>query len=101
MAEEGRSAACRACPPSPALAVVSGALAPGYAESLRREAEGGLAADGAKLPRIAPAHAVVGRVTREVGALVGLREGTPVVAGGADFAAAALGSGVSRRAKSD
>jgi xylulokinase len=50
--------------------------------------------DLAKLPRIAPAHAVVGRVTREVGALVGLREGTPVVAGGGDFAAAALGSGV-------
>ncbi len=50
--------------------------------------------DPAKLPRIAPAHAVVGHVTREAGELVGLREGTPVVAGGGDFAAAALGSGV-------
>jgi|HubBroStandDraft_1064217.scaffolds.fasta_scaffold03684_6 xylulokinase len=50
--------------------------------------------DLAQLPRIAPAHAVVGRVTRQAGALVGLREGTPVVAGGGDFAAAALGSGV-------
>ncbi len=50
--------------------------------------------DAAKLPRIAPARAVVGYVTRAAGRHLGLREGTPVVAGGGDFAAAALGSGV-------
>jgi xylulokinase len=46
------------------------------------------------LPRIARAHEVVGRVTREAAAATGLREGTPVVAGGGDFAASALGAGV-------
>lgn len=50
--------------------------------------------DVGKLPRIAPARAVVGYVTPEAGRHLGLREGTPVVAGGGDFAAAALGSGV-------
>jgi len=46
------------------------------------------------LPRIARSHDVVGRVTREAAAATGLREGTPVVAGGGDFAASALGAGV-------
>jgi xylulokinase len=50
--------------------------------------------DLAKLPRIASAADVVGHVTKRAAQLTGLREGTPVVAGGADFAAAALGSGV-------
>jgi xylulokinase len=48
----------------------------------------------AVLPRIAKAHDVLGRVTREAAASTGLREGTPVVAGGGDFAASALGVGV-------
>jgi len=46
------------------------------------------------MPRIARAHDVIGAVTREAAALTGLREGTPVVAGGGDFAASALGVGV-------
>jgi sugar (pentulose or hexulose) kinase len=46
------------------------------------------------LPRIARAHDVIGAVTRQAAAVTGLREGTPVVAGGGDFAASALGAGV-------
>jgi xylulokinase len=46
------------------------------------------------LPRIARAEEVVGTVTHEAAAATGLREGTPVVAGGGDFAASALGAGV-------
>ena len=45
-------------------------------------------------PRLARAHDVVGSVTREAALATGLREGTPVVAGGGDFAAATLGAGV-------
>jgi xylulokinase len=50
--------------------------------------------DPAKLPRLASSHDVVGAVTEQASRLTGLRAGTPVVAGGGDFAAAALGSGV-------
>lgn len=46
------------------------------------------------LPRIVRAHDVLGTVTREGSAATGLREGTPVVGGGGDFAASALGAGV-------
>lgn len=46
------------------------------------------------LPRVAPAHQVVGSVTRAAAEATGLRAGTPVVAGGGDFAASALGAGV-------
>ncbi len=46
------------------------------------------------LPRMARAEEVVGAVTRAAAARTGLREGTPVVAGGGDFAASALGAGV-------
>jgi xylulokinase len=46
------------------------------------------------LPRLAKAHDVLGSVTRHAAAATGLREGTPVVAGGGDFAASALGAGV-------
>ena len=46
------------------------------------------------LPRVVRAHDVLGAVTREAAAATGLREGTPVVAGGGDFAASALGAGV-------
>jgi primosomal protein N' (replication factor Y) len=47
LAEEVAIRRTSALPPFAALAVVSGALAPAYAESLRREVEGGLAAQGA------------------------------------------------------
>ena len=46
------------------------------------------------LPEIVPCHRVVGRVTREAAALTGLKEGTPVVAGGLDAACGTLGAGV-------
>ena len=46
------------------------------------------------LPPIARAEEVVGTVTAAAAAQTGLREGTPVVAGGGDFAASALGAGV-------
>jgi xylulokinase len=46
------------------------------------------------LPRILRADDVLGRVSREAATATGLREGTPVVAGGGDFAASALGAGV-------
>jgi sugar (pentulose or hexulose) kinase len=46
------------------------------------------------LPRIVRAHDVVGAVTRAAATATGLREGTPVVSGGGDFAASALGAGV-------
>ncbi len=50
------------------------------------------------LPPVMPSHALVGRVTREASALCGLKEGTPVFAGGHDhicgaFAAGALEDG--------
>jgi xylulokinase len=46
------------------------------------------------LPRVARAHDVIGGVTRAAAAATGLREKTPVVAGGGDFASSALGAGV-------
>jgi xylulokinase len=62
-------------------------------------------ADGARavgvdmtiLPKVTRAHDVVGHVTRQASQATGLREGTPVVAGGGDFAAAALGAGVTEK----
>ncbi|MBX3205880.1 MAG: hypothetical protein KF764_12475 [Labilithrix sp.] len=49
-----------------------------------------------QLPPIRAAHDVIGEVTAEAAAAIGhgLRAGTPVVAGGGDFAAATLGAGV-------
>ena len=46
------------------------------------------------LPRVMRAHDVLGAVTAEGAIATGLRQGTPVVAGGGDFAASALGAGV-------
>jgi xylulokinase len=46
------------------------------------------------LPRIVRSHDVVGAVTGQAARATGLREGTPVVAGGGDFASASLGAGV-------
>ena len=49
-----------------------------------------------KLPRIVEPWEVVGYVTAEAAELLGLRRGTPVVAGAGDQAAAMLGAGVVR-----
>ena len=48
----------------------------------------------ARLPPVRAAHEIIGGVTAAAAALTGLRAGTPVVAGGGDFAAATLGAGV-------
>jgi xylulokinase len=47
-----------------------------------------------QLPPIRRAHDVIGQVTARAAAETGLPAGTPVVAGGGDFAAATLGAGV-------
>lgn len=49
-----------------------------------------------QLPPVRAAHEVIGHVTAQAARTIGhgLREGTPVVAGGGDFAAATLGAGV-------
>ena len=46
------------------------------------------------LPEIVPSHRIVGTITREAAALTGLKEGTPVAAGGLDAACGTLGAGV-------
>lgn len=46
------------------------------------------------LPAVMRSHDVLGAVTRAAADATGLREGTPVVSGGGDFAASALGAGV-------
>ena len=46
------------------------------------------------LPEIVPSHQVIGKVTKNAAAECGLREGTPVVAGGLDAACGTLGAGV-------
>jgi xylulokinase len=48
------------------------------------------------LPQTFEGHETTGEVTREAAALTGLRAGTPVVAGGGDQAAGAVGTGVVR-----
>lgn len=46
------------------------------------------------LPALRPAHAVAGAVTAAAARETGVAEGTPVVVGGADFAASTLAAGV-------
>ncbi len=48
------------------------------------------------LPKLYGCDEVVGTVTKEAAALTGLKEGTPVVAGGLDAACGTLGAGVYR-----
>lgn len=50
-----------------------------------------------KLPEIHPAYEVIGHISPSAARLTGLPEGTPVVCGGADFACACLGAGVTGR----
>ena len=50
----------------------------------------------ALIPDIYPCDQIIGRVTKEASALTGLKEGTPVVAGGLDAACGTLGAGVCR-----
>ncbi|ADQ45459.1 Xylulokinase [Caldicellulosiruptor kronotskyensis 2002] len=46
------------------------------------------------LPQIYPCHEVVGYVSKKAASITGLKEGTPVVAGGLDAACCTLGAGV-------
>lgn len=46
------------------------------------------------LPKIVPCHQIIGTVTAEAAAQTGLKEGTPVAAGGLDAACGTLGAGV-------
>lgn len=46
------------------------------------------------MPPLVPSHEIAGYVTKEAAALCGLKEGTPVAAGGLDAACGALGVGV-------
>ncbi len=46
------------------------------------------------LPELFPSHKIVGQVSRQAAELTGLKEGTPVAAGGLDAACGALGAGV-------
>lgn len=48
----------------------------------------------ARLPDLAAAHAIAGKLTAEAARETGLPAGTPVVVGGADFAASTLAAGV-------
>jgi xylulokinase len=50
--------------------------------------------DPAWLPEVRPSHDIAGRVTAQAARDTGLREGTPVAVGGADFAASTLAAGV-------
>ena len=53
--------------------------------------------DGDKLPQPVESTAVVGYVTAQAAALTGLKEGTPVVAGGGDGVCATVGAGCIRQ----
>jgi xylulokinase len=81
-----------ACDPSTAMlcAPLFDARAGAWSEEGARAV--GVRAD--VLPRLVRSHDVIGAVTRAAAAATGLREGTPVVSGGGDFAASALGAGV-------
>jgi len=46
------------------------------------------------LPNIVNSHEIIGKITAQAAAACGLREGTPVVAGGLDAACGTLGAGV-------
>lgn len=81
-----------ACDPSTAM--LCAPLFDARAGTWSHEAAGVAGVRMELLPRIVRAHDVLGGVTREAAAATGLREGTPVVAGGGDFAASALGAGV-------
>ena len=60
----------------------------------RRRCARRMGVDPAWLPEIKPSHAIAGGVTAAAARETGLREGTPVAVGGADFAASTLAAGV-------
>lgn len=64
------------------------------------DAKSGVGLTAAQMPPLRRSHEVIGEVTAEAARTTGLRAGTPVVAGGGDFAAATLGAGVLREGES-
>jgi len=63
------------------------------------EVLGKLEIDKALLPDVYESYEVAGHITAEAAALTGLKEGTPVVYGAGDNAAAAIGTGVVEKGK--
>jgi xylulokinase len=59
-----------------------------------QDASTGGGVTAAQMPPLRRAHELLGKVTAQAASATGLRAGTPVVVGGADFAAATLGAGV-------
>jgi len=59
----------------------------------------GLEIDPAIMPRVIESQDVAGHITREAARLTGLKEGTPVIAGGADNPCGAIGTGVVREGR--
>jgi xylulokinase len=78
----------------PSTAMLCAPLFEARAQSWSPEGAEAAGVDPRLLPPVVLAHDVVGSVTRDAALATGLREGTPVVAGGGDFAASALGAGV-------
>ncbi len=60
------------------------------------EVVGKLGLDMAWLPQVYESYEISGRLTKEAAELTGLRPGTPVVGGGGDQAAGAVGNGIVR-----
>lgn len=56
----------------------------------------GIGLDQAMLPEVYESHVVSGEITAEAASLTGVPEGTPVVGGGGDQAAGAVGNGIVR-----
>lgn len=78
----------------PSTAMLCAPLFDARARAWSAEAAAAVGVDLQLLPPLLRAEDVAGAVTRVAAAATGLREGTPVVTGGGDFAASALGAGV-------
>ena len=61
-----------------------------------REMTGALGLDHAILPRVVESASLTGTISAAAAALTGLKAGTPVVGGGGDQAASAIGNGIVR-----
>lgn len=88
-----RAKLCGDCSTDPTDAAISGCLdieTGRYADAVLEEM--GIAGWAARLPRIGPSDEIAGKVTPEAARQTGLLEGTPVVRGLVDVAAASLAS---------
>ncbi len=78
----------------PSTAALSRPLWDPDARAWKKDMCASIGINPALLPRIVESHHILGHVTKTAAEQTGLAEGTPVVAGGGDFAASALGAGV-------